>query len=257
MASPANPSTQSSSQTMTNELLQRLGDRLADFIESQQRTNKEITDKLNNLNRIADMVSENSKRIASLEQTVSALAHEVVELRETRLPSLIPKDHEMSDVELIVSGVPAVSQVTPDRLVRNVFEALDIGDLTCHILNVRSMVRKSTLDTGRDHSSRADEIVSLAVTLTSSTVRNEVMSKMRNRRVLKQSEICGNESNRRIYVNEMLPRATYDLLQSTKRIAKERSYKFVWTRRGCICVRHSEGKPIISIGSESDLTKLV
>ncbi|XP_071577021.1 uncharacterized protein [Temnothorax nylanderi] len=257
MASSANSGTQSSLQTTTNALLQGLNDRLTEFMESQQRTNIEITDKLNDLNRIADTVSQNSKRIIELEQTVSALEREVGELRNSKSAQSVSTTEKSVDNELVISGVPAALPITPTELVQNVFDVLNIKDLSCHVLNVRSMVRKSHAAVSRDRPPRTDETGSIAVTLSSSAVQHEVLSRVRARRGLKQNEVCANNCNRYIYVNEMLSRATYDLLQLTRRAAKDRSYKFVWMRRGRICVRLSEGEPIINIDSEPDLAKLV
>ncbi|XP_071637526.1 uncharacterized protein [Temnothorax longispinosus] len=203
------------------------------------------------------MVLENSKRIVTLEQTVSALARKVVELRELRSAPTVPIANEQVSNGLVISGVPAVLPVTPLELVHNVFAALNIKDLMCRVINVRPMVRKALPAADRDRSSRAAETSSIAVTLTACAVRDEVMSKMRTRRVLKQSDVCGNDSDRKIYVNEMLPKATYDLLNSTRRVAKEKSYKYVWIKRGRICVRLSDGKPTINIDSESGLAKLL
>ncbi|XP_024890652.1 uncharacterized protein LOC112466660 [Temnothorax curvispinosus] len=257
MAFSVDSRTQLSLQATTNELLQSLGDRLAGFIESQQRTNKEITDKLSDLSRIADIASQNSKRIVELEQTVSALEREVGEFRNLRSAQSISTTDKHIDNELVISGVPAALPITPARLIQNVFESLDVKDLSCHILNVRSMVRKTHKAVGPDCPPRTDETGSIAVTLSSGAVQRTVLLKARAKRELKQSEVCGNDSNRNIHVNEMLSKATYDLLQLTRRTAKDKSYKFVWMKSRRICIRLSEGKPIINIDSKSDLVKLV
>ena len=75
--------------------------------------------------------------------------------------------------------------------------------------------------------------------------------------MLVQREVCGNDSDRNVYVNELLPKELYELLKLTKRVAKDRSYKYVWVRGGCINVRHSDGKPVIQVNSKADLDRLV
>ena len=98
---------------------------------------------------------------------------------------------------------------------------------------------------------------SIIVTLTSRAARDTVITKKRVRRVLLQRDICGNDSDRGVYVNELLPKNTYELLKITKSIAKEKSYKYVWVRDGHIRVRRSDGEPIVHIDSETDLDRLI
>lgn len=49
----------------------------------------------------------------------------------------------------------------------------------------------------------------------------------------------------------------YDLLQSTKRVARGKSCEFGWVRDERICVRQSNGTLVIYINSETDLAKLI
>ncbi|XP_024882443.1 uncharacterized protein LOC112461431 [Temnothorax curvispinosus] len=251
------------SQSKTNDLLLRLIEqlkvsdaRMSTFIESQQRTNDEINDKLNQLNRIADQVERNCQRITELERESAALAREVSELKTTLSAPLV-RDEDSNSNKLIISGVPAALSVSSDEFVKNVFRALDIPNLLCHVLNVRAVVRGPLLAVAGSKPLTPSDTTSLIVTLASAAVRDIVIAKKRSKRTLTQEEVCGDSSERKIYVNELLSKVAYDLLQQTKRTAKQKSYKYVWVSSGRICVRRADGDTIVHIDNAADLAKLI
>ncbi|XP_024893929.1 uncharacterized protein LOC112468811 [Temnothorax curvispinosus] len=226
------------------------------FVEEQRRTNNELNDKLDRLNSIASGVERNSQRIVELEQQCSALADEIRNLKSNRAGSH-SATRAQSENELIISGVPTAMSVTPLECVRNVFATLEIPELSCHVLNVRAVARKPLPPVAGDRLLPTSTTSSYIVTLASGAVRDTVMSKKRARRVLTQREVCGGSSDRNVHVNELLPKDTYELLQHTKRVAKDKSYQYVWVRGGRIHVRHSDGEPAIKIDSAADIDKLV
>ncbi|XP_024885090.1 uncharacterized protein LOC112463127 [Temnothorax curvispinosus] len=241
----------------TNELLRGLIEqvkatdaKISAFIDCQQRTNEELNDKLNCLNRLTDTVAENSQRIAQLELDNANLVREIRDLKSARSTH----DAHLSN-ELIISGLPSTTSVTPAKLSENVLAALNVPHLACHVLGVRMVSRPPSATQGRSKATTASS--SMIVTLASSTVCDVIISKKREKGALKQRDICDAGSDRHVYVNVLLPKYTYDLLQRVKRIAAENSYKFVWVKNGHICVRSSDGQPIIRINSDADLAKLV
>ncbi|XP_071642238.1 uncharacterized protein [Temnothorax longispinosus] len=246
----------SESNARLSEQLSESNARFSAFVEEQQRTNTILNDKLDKLNCVASCVERNSQRIVELEQRCDALVDEIRALRTGGADS-----HSVTHVqfgnELIISGVPATMPVTPLECVRNVFTTFEIPELTCHILGVRPVARKPLPVAARDRPLPISPTNSYIITLASSAVRDVVMSKKRARRALVQRDICGNDSGRSVHVNELLPKDTYELLQQAKRVAKEKSYAYVWVRGGRVHVRHSDGKPAISINSVADLNKLV
>ncbi|KAH9367553.1 hypothetical protein HPB48_001645 [Haemaphysalis longicornis] len=59
-----------------------------------------------------------------------------------------------------------------------------------------------------------------------------------------------------IFINENLTQYTKQLLWATKTKAREKNYKFAWTRNGKVLVKEKEGAPKIWIKSEDDLHQL-
>ncbi|XP_071581130.1 uncharacterized protein [Temnothorax nylanderi] len=230
--------------------MEKSDSKLSVFIDSQQRTNKEISDKLSHLNRLTDTVAENSRRIAQLELDNANLVREIHELKSAR-----PAHDAHLCNELIVSGLPSTTSITPVKLSENVLAALNVPHLASHVLGVRMVNRVPAATQGSSKVTAASS--SMIVTLASSTVCDAIISKKREKGALKQRDICDAGSDRYVYVNVLLPKCTYDLLQRVKRIARENAYKFVWVKNGHICVRSSDGQPIICIDSDADLAKLV
>ncbi|XP_036150573.1 uncharacterized protein LOC118648347 [Monomorium pharaonis] len=249
--------------TATNRLLRQLIDQLKQsearfsaFAEEQRRTNSVLNDKLNYLNSLACSVERNGQRIDALEQQCAALESAVRDFKGDCKLSL-PASCSPTEDALILSGVPAAMSISPSECARNIFTALGIPDLSCHILKVRSVTRRNQSGAVRDPPGPISSTKSLIITVASSAVRDLVIAKKRERGTLTQREICCNDSSRSVHVNELLPRDTYELLQKTKQVAKANSYTYVWVKNGRIHVRHSDGKPIIYINSESDLGGLI
>ncbi|XP_036141728.1 uncharacterized protein LOC118645202 [Monomorium pharaonis] len=246
----------------TNELLLKLLEqhrasdaKFSAFIEEQRRTNQEINAKLNQLNVIAGNVERNSQRITSLEQSCATIARDVGDLKSHQRSSELDS-HSRTHNMLIISGVPSTLSITPLTLVRNVFTKLGIPELSCHILEIRTIARESGRTVSHDRPLPISTSVSLFVTLASVVVRDIVISRKRARRVLVQSEVCENDSGGNIYVNDLLPKNIYELLKQTKHTAKKKSYHYVWVSRGRINVRRSDGEPVIRVDSVADLDKL-
>ncbi|XP_024874369.1 uncharacterized protein LOC112456197, partial [Temnothorax curvispinosus] len=225
MASSADSRTQSAPPPATNELLlslieqMKLSDsKISAFIESQQRTNEVINSKLDLINSLSETVANNTQRISSLELENAALKRELHELKTTRLDR---QDDNAS--EIIVSGLPEPLSVAPSAVARNVLVALGAPDISPHILNVRA-VRRSLPDSASTPSSASVVKNSLIITVTSNSVRDLIISKKRAKGVLRQGEVCGNDSKTVVHINELLSKDCYELLQQTKRLARERAF---------------------------------
>lgn len=59
-----------------------------------------------------------------------------------------------------------------------------------------------------------------------------------------------------IYVNENLTRTLKNLFWNTKKMAREKNYKFVWVRNEKIFVKEKDGSPVIRIKNENDFQKI-
>lgn len=261
----ANSPTPSSQNDMLERILAQLknsDNKLSAFIAHQQQTNDVINSKLNSLQQLSENVKQHNERLISLEAINAQLVSEVNSLK-----TQMSKHHTVNTSEIIISGIPVNPSITPADITERVFDALGISHLKNHILTSRTVAKKnnpfaaqspaSTLPQSQSNLQIHPTTTSIIATLTSTAVRDLVLSKKRSKRDLKQSDVLGNQSSRNIYVNELLSSEMYNLLRQTKSKAAETAYKFVWSKNGAIFVRKDSGHPQITILSVQDLDKLV
>lgn len=74
---------------------------------------------------------------------------------------------------------------------------------------------------------------------------------------LKCSDLGFSNNSNSIYLNDHLTSANKALLQSTKKLAKERGYSYVWVKNCTIMARRSDTSPVVHILQQSDLKKIV
>lgn len=201
--------------------------RFSAFREDQRAVLDSIINKLGCLSSMVESIVQISQRVESLENENSSLRREVDCL-------LTSRSHEgCFNSDIIVSGLPLLPLIIPLDLIRNVFDAIDASDLRCHILEVRPIVSPSsgTTDASSNISPGKNARVSSCsffVSLSSPAVCRAVISKKRIKRLLRQNKIDRSGSDRPVLVNEVLSKEAYSLLQRTKRIARERQYRYVW-----------------------------
>ncbi|CAH2103004.1 unnamed protein product [Euphydryas editha] len=74
---------------------------------------------------------------------------------------------------------------------------------------------------------------------------------------LKCNDLGFSGNSNSVYFNDHLTSFNKGLLQSVKKIAKEKKYQFVWIKNCSIMVRRSSTSAVLHIGRESDLKKIV
>lgn len=73
---------------------------------------------------------------------------------------------------------------------------------------------------------------------------------------LKCNDIGFVGNNNAIYFNEHLTSENKALLQSAKKLAREKKYMYVWVKNCTIMVRRSENSPVIHVLNQNDLKKI-
>ncbi|XP_046688024.1 uncharacterized protein LOC124373690 [Homalodisca vitripennis] len=97
----------------------------------------------------------------------------------------------------------------------------------------------------------------LVVRFTSYDEKDEWINGFKRVRPLMADKINPNfNSSTRVFVNEHVSPENKQLLSKTKEAAREKNYKYVWSRDGRIFVRRSEGEKCKRIDLSSDLEKL-
>ena len=145
-----------------------------------------------------------------------------------------------NSTEIIITGLPASTTDSSKVLVEKVFLVLGIPELTSDVLSIRDITKKPvmndnnvTADNGvgvclRQNDSNRTVIItrSVIVALESREIRDHIIIISKRKRELIAAEIFSRQDRNRIYVNELLPSTTYNLLRRTKLKAKQASYRY-------------------------------
>jgi len=91
------------------------------------------------LGQIAETVAQNIQRIALLEQENANLKKEIQDLKSFS-QSAVPPLSELN--EIIISGLPKDTQMSPSEVSSCVLQALNIPELATHIFTTRTVRNK-------------------------------------------------------------------------------------------------------------------
>ena len=157
-------------------------------------------------------------------------------------------------MDITISGLPLSVSDFPRDMVLTVFWTLGIPEL-----DVRVLTRKrggAIGDRRRASTARNALPRSLIVDLKSPCVRDYIIFKTRDHGALTVKDVFAMDEPRHVSVKEYLPAPIYNLLCCTEDLASRAGFKYAWTRSGSICVRKSDGSPVISIITDANVSKL-
>ncbi|XP_045456260.1 uncharacterized protein LOC123666098 [Melitaea cinxia] len=162
----------------------------------------------------------------------------------------------------------ALEERVQDLEIRNKEKNVEIHGLEkCENENtiqvVRDLARKLNLDpndiedaqrVGQEKPNESKPKVVL-VTLRSKTARNSWMT-VRKEINITNNKVYDNGSDKRIYINEDLPRYKRQLLWAVRNNLKPKGFQYIWVQNSNILVKkNNEEKKIYNIRSEEDLKK--
>lgn len=82
-------------------------------------------------------------------------------------------------------------------------------------------------------------------------------ARAKSKEVKLNASIFGFKSSNMVFVNDHLTPSNKDLLTKAKKIAKDKGFLYSWVKHSKIYLRKSDTSPVIRIGSEGDLVKVV
>lgn len=88
-------------------------------------------------------------------------------------------------------------------------------------------------------------------------VKEDFIATARTCKQLKASDVGFGNSTNRVFVNDHLTPAYKQLLSKAKQKASDLGYSYKWVKFGKIHIRKNDTSPVIIIGKESDLNKIV
>lgn len=182
----------------------------------------------------------NSPRLIQLEETIGELQQQLNEREQESL---------MNDVQL--SGVAEFSGENPAQLVRTLALKLAIKLEEQDIVFV-----KRVGNVRRDHTEGETPRPRIIVArLARRAMRDDLLSAARVRRNLTTVDVEVPGTPHRIYLNERLTKTNRQLYYNTRQAASRLDWKYTWTKDGRILARKEEGKSVVHIRTEKDISR--
>lgn len=217
---------------------------------------KEVVNRVTVLEKTSEISQDLINRVTHLEvseNNSAALANRVNRLETSTIDS----------DKLSISGVPLDTGDSPRKVVEKVFTALGIPEAISKVDEINLIPRKGNKpepigNTTSVNSAPPSGSGTIMVSMISQTQRDRVASTKRNKKKLLVRELwsLSHPSHPgQLFINEVLPQATYNLYRKVKAKARQ-THSSVWLRGGLIHARKSHGAPEVLISSESDLAML-
>lgn len=155
--------------------------------------------------------------------------------------------------ELIISG-----------LLRSEEDGVDMKDLVLNVLKFlgvnadKSDLRRVRILKGKNQTAaNARGPAPLVATFFSSSLCQKILAAKREKKIITNADVTENcVSTKKIFINEMLNKSSYQLLQECKSWAKANKYKYAWYNYGRILLKANDNAEPIVIMSKDDLQNL-
>uniref|UniRef100_A0ABD2VWY9 FP protein C-terminal domain-containing protein n=1 Tax=Trichogramma kaykai TaxID=54128 RepID=A0ABD2VWY9_9HYME len=200
------------------------------------------------LQNIKTMIGEDETRLRDLENDMSRAYLEIEKLRE-QVDGLSSVSRQQT-TEFTVPGIPStLPEKDDDAVIAGVLGRIGAERFLPDITRVRRMKPRNS----------ASEFWTLLVVCKSSVVRDEIVCLKIQKGDIAVSDIIPNQASaaeRKLFLNEWLPRPVHELLQEVRSKARARGYQRVWIRDGVIFVRKYSTAQRIQINSKSDIDKI-
>lgn len=232
-------------QTLKNEMIKELRGSLA--VEFR----KELTAVTDKFERLESSHASLQIEHAALKRDFDSLQKKTLEEVDkiTDLQGQLNKQQQwarMSNIEIV--GLPETPKESPVDL------ALKIASHAGVLLQPAQVESVYRVQPMKKIDGRPKPIV---VRLQTKMLKDQIISGLRKTKGISTRDIGLAGTNVRFFVNEHLTPYNKQLLNAAKSRAKDKSYKFVWVRNCNIFLRKNEESPVVTIGSEKDIQKIV
>lgn len=226
-----------------------------EVFEELHKNSKDFTDFRASLDFFSDALDKTNKLMEEVRTSCNELKKENQELRRENLAlknQVTSVEIRMRNLEqysrrtnIEISGVPETKGEVVGELLQDVAKAVRVD---MRHANVVAAHRVPTFN-----KQRAAPIIVKFVT---SEERDMWITAFKEVRPLTADKINPAFNKVKVFINEHLSPENKKLLSKTKEVAREKGYKYVWSREGKLFVRRENGDRCKKIDSESDLIKL-
>lgn len=257
---PAPPLNQNSE---SNDELLQLKKEISSFkevIAGLKASNNDVETSLTNLHDTMSSIESSVRRFEERFKILDEVVAENTRLRnqlgciEKRLVALEGRNHGLPNKK---SSKPtaAVAETVFKATIAGVAERTDEDPKTIVsnlLTKIEAPIGDSVISCERLQSKEPNSV--LLVTFSD---RKSLDSFIKKARELKPTNtIFGGDNHERIYVNEKLPAACYQLLKQAK-VLRQHGFRFIWSRNGRVLARKEEGSKVSHIKDANDINSLI
>lgn len=225
--------------------------------QSEERSNAEIMSEMNKkMSKLIQGMSDMDRKITTIMEDNKKLRKELAE-KNLAIDDLKKRmDHleqrsRINNIE--ISGFPQTKNEDVREIVKAVCKTLKVDDITDRdIQAVHRVPRYNKAPNGN-----------IVINFASRWTKNRVLMAAKEYRKSQKRNIVAKDFKQElgdtpIYLSEHLSPARKQLLRKTKHVAKDKNYKFVWTKEGQILVKkNEESKKTHTILNETDIASLL
>nr|XP_034832174.1 uncharacterized protein LOC117988984 [Maniola hyperantus] len=181
--------------------------------------------------------------VSTLRERISVSEDQILELRSQF--GRQQQQARMNNLEIV--GLPQTSSESPVDLVVKIAEYAGV-ELNRGDIDFAHRVQPQKPIAGRPKA--------IVVKLVDRLCKDKILSGLKRKKGICTRDIGIGGTEKKFFVNEHLTPENKQLLKSTKNLAKEKAYKFVWVRNCNIFLRKNEEAPALHVRLEKDLAKI-
>lgn len=240
---------------------EELSQELKQFCEEMRVVRREMTefrsvisDLKTSIKSCNERIDGLSERVSKLEQqrndegNIESLENTIAELKM----DLNERDQEILTNDIEIVGIPEAKNEGQVHIMLTVANKLGIAVEERDIVNASRVGMERTPTEGAPVARPRPLVVRFA----RRSLRDELLSAARVRRVLSTADMGLPGVPCTFYVNERLTKFNRHLFYMTRQAVTRSKWKYAWTREGKIYVRQEHGAPRIRIRSDLDLKRV-
>lgn len=227
----------------------------SEVFDELQKHGQEFSDFRTSLEFFSETVDKSNGLMEELKNTCRRMQKEIEEVKEENKilkKSVAALEQRMRNSEqysrlsnIEISGVPETRGENMEELLGDIAKAVNL-----------EMKKKRVVAAHRVPTYSRNRTPPIIVKFATRQDRDTWIDAFKQVRPLTADRINKNFSKDKVFINEHLSPENKMLLSRTKEAAREKGYRFVWSREGKIFVRRENGEKCVRVDGFADLEKL-
>jgi len=210
--------------------------------------------------QLSDIFSEQKKiteRIEIIEEKQKRQHEEIRRINNEKNTEIWYLKKKINDLEyntkkknIIISGVPADENENLFDVLHKIQNAVDTKIEDSDVMAIHRLGRQSS----KEGSSSTPKPPGIIVAFKNTQIKDKLMEN-KNIKKITTTTLNYPGPSRNIYINDQLTEQDTALFEKARKYKIDQEFKYVWTKRGRILMRKTDGSRILHIKSEEDLPR--